>query len=505
MHLRSLTALLTLLPLASGACSIDGTITDGPGDTVDGVVADGPETADALTDSPPHQANAPFDRVGAVWDGSATSRLEVSTSVDGSVWSDWSALEVVRSEQGESGTSHVGRFDVAMEGARYYRVRGPADDISFFAVEVFDFAAQNDAVEGESDSAPTRQALTVGNAVVNDRASWGARGPNCVSNHSPNRITIHHTVTPTNDSLSPQARLRQIQSFHQDVRGWCDVGYHFLVSRDGRLWEGRPAGRLGTHVGGANTGNIGISFMGTHDTTAPTDAQLNAVASLVAGLSTRYGIAINTSRVLGHRDQNSTSCPGNALYARLGTIRTRAASGGVPAPSSFDPMDVRWDRQADGSYRFVASGGSDLATVEYYVDGFAIGSGTRQGAFARTYKFTLEKNERVLEARGFDASGKQVAEAVGLLDVTAGFGFFIRQAGDGIYEIGLERAPAGVAAVEVRADGILLTDGDTGDQRSARNAVRSAFSQLGTRDFALSTFNADGSLRGTLRRRFTLR
>jgi len=74
----------------------------------------------------------------------------------------------------------------------------------------------------------------VGGANVNGRSVCGARAARCSSSHRPNRVTIHHTVTPTHDRLSPQARLRQIHSYHQDVRGWCDIGYHFLVSRDGQ-------------------------------------------------------------------------------------------------------------------------------------------------------------------------------------------------------------------------------------------------------------------------------
>lgn len=172
------------------------------------------------------------------------------------------------------------------------------------------------------------QGLSVGGVGVNTRADWSARAPRCVSSHSPSRITIHHTVTPTNDSLSPQARLRQIQSFHQDVRGWCDIGYQFLVSRDGRLWEGRGATRLGAHVANANSGNVGISVMGTYTSTQPTEPQLDRIATLVRGLHSQYGIAINSDRIKGHRNFGGTSCPGDALYAKLGTIRSRASSGG---------------------------------------------------------------------------------------------------------------------------------------------------------------------------------
>jgi hypothetical protein len=78
-------------------------------------------------------------------------------------------------------------------------------------------------------------------------------------------------------------------TYHQNVQGWCDIGYHFLVSRDGRLWEGRKMNTLGTHVANNNTGNLGISFMGPHTTTSAIGTQVSNVGKLVKGLSSKYG------------------------------------------------------------------------------------------------------------------------------------------------------------------------------------------------------------------------
>jgi hypothetical protein len=44
----------------------------------------------------------------------------------------------------------------------------------------------------------------------------------------------------------------------------------------------------------------------------------------------------------------------------------------------------------------------------------------------------------------------------------------------------------------------------SGSTKSSRLAVQPTFNQLGKREFAISTFNADGSKRGTLYRTFTL-
>jgi hypothetical protein len=178
----------------------------------------------------------------------------------------------------------------------------------------------------------------------------------------------------------------------------------------------------------------------------------------------------------------------------------------APTPT-YQPLEVYWARQADGSYNLRALAPSAVTRVEYYVDNFLITQGSREDGvnFPASYSFSVERSERLFEVRGFDERGTQIALGVGLLDVTDGVAVYIRQMGQNLYEIGLERASLGVASIEVRADGTLLTDGLSASTRSPRNAVRSNFNQLGPRAFELTTYNADGSLRGSLRRTFTLR
>jgi hypothetical protein len=142
------------------------------------------------------------------------------------------------------------------------------------------------------------------------------------------------------------------------------------------------------------------------------------------------------------------------------------------------------------------------------VDGFVIGEVARTAGenFPTSYTFDIERNERRLEVRGLDASGTQIALGVGLLDVTSGTGVYIKQMGESLYEIGLERAPSEVASVSVTVDERFeLTDQVSREVRSTRLAVRSRFEALGERRFAITTYDASGAVRGTLRRTFTLR
>lgn len=318
---------------ALAACNGDVTETGGESSHDDAraawVTLEGPDLADELATSPAREAPEPFVRLGIVWESRSGAPLEVSTSVDGETWSEWSAVDVLNVET-EEVTSAVASHDVAGgAAATHYRVRSSSGaEPTFLHVEFLDQTLAESTEDGEpvDDDAIEVQALalSVGGVTVNSRASWGARAPRCVSSHSPNRITIHHTATPTSDSLSVKARLRQIQAFHQDVNGWCDIGYQYLVSRDGRLWKGRGARQVGAHVTNNNTGNVGISVIGTYTSTNPTEHQLNRIAALVRGLHNEFNIPINTARVKGHRDFGGTTCPGNRLYGKLGAIRSRA-------------------------------------------------------------------------------------------------------------------------------------------------------------------------------------
>lgn len=55
--------------------------------------------------------------------------------------------------------------------------------------------------------------------------------------------------------------LKEIKSWHLK-RGFNDIGYHFVIRRDGALEVGRPLKKIGAHVKGENSGSIGICFVG---------------------------------------------------------------------------------------------------------------------------------------------------------------------------------------------------------------------------------------------------
>jgi hypothetical protein len=197
------------------------------------------------------------------------------------------------------------------------------------------------------------------------REEWGARATRCTTPDARRyRMAIHHTVTNSSNSLS---QVRGIQRFHMDSRGWCDVGYHFLIGHDGRIYEARPLNLLGAHVGSNNSGNIGISFVGCYHTsgcgglgpTTPSAAALESAGRLMGTLSRLYGITLNTTNVRGHRAHAGagTSCPGDNLASRIGDLiatgRARTLGGGpapAPAPSPSPSAGATCRHTYGGTY-----------------------------------------------------------------------------------------------------------------------------------------------------------
>ena len=189
-------------------------------------------------------------------------------------------------------------------------------------------------------------------AFVVTRTAWGARSPSlvCGDPHTPNRITIHHTDTPTVDSVTVAQRLRNIQAYHIDSNGWCDIGYHFLVGQDGRVYQGRSSEeRTGAHAGGANADNVGVSLIGSFGTQPPSAAMIDATVTIVRWIGETFDIAFDRRHIFGHREvgTTSTTCPGNALFALLPSIAERAGGGVAPDAGVDAAVDAGADTGAD--------------------------------------------------------------------------------------------------------------------------------------------------------------
>lgn len=110
------------------------------------------------------------------------------------------------------------------------------------------------------------------------------------------------------------AKVAEIRRWHTRDRGWADIGYHFVIDRDGAIAEGRPITKDGAHVQGRNKNTVGICLIGGHGSN-PIDAfldnytaeQESALRGLIDRLQNEYP---TIRKVSGHNDYAAKACPG---------------------------------------------------------------------------------------------------------------------------------------------------------------------------------------------------
>ncbi len=175
------------------------------------------------------------------------------------------------------------------------------------------------------------------NAGVIARGQWTRAGvgrPNSIYPlNGVKRITIHHdgmdVFTERNFSRCA-TRIEQIRQSHlrRTAKGggrWADIGYHYVVDAQGRVWEGRSIRYQGAHVQDHNENNMGILCLGNFERQSPTREQTAALDRFVATQMRSYGVPL--SRVYTHRELNPTECPGRNLQRYM--VQTRSRGGGM--------------------------------------------------------------------------------------------------------------------------------------------------------------------------------
>jgi len=153
-------------------------------------------------------------------------------------------------------------------------------------------------------------------------------------------IIIHHSDT------AQDAAIRDIQNYHFS-RGWNDIGYHWLVSKDSqdqawKVFAGRDFRFTGAHVENQNKDKWGIEVSGNYHPASdrnsggatseselvPPPEALHRLASqimVLADQSSNFAtqlrkndVSLDIQIVRGHGDCKATDCPGDGL---LPTVR----------------------------------------------------------------------------------------------------------------------------------------------------------------------------------------
>jgi hypothetical protein len=154
------------------------------------------------------------------------------------------------------------------------------------------------------------------------RKGWGARPRRGRVLLPPERVRFlvgHYSAMNADEQAKHRncaARVRGIQNFHMDHRGWDDVAYNWVACKHGYVFQGRGWRTKSAATRLANGYTVAVCFLG--DDTAGrddvTDAGRDAIRNVL--LFTKRN-ARRLEGIRGHRDFIRTSCPGDELYAFL--------------------------------------------------------------------------------------------------------------------------------------------------------------------------------------------
>ena len=150
--------------------------------------------------------------------------------------------------------------------------------------------------------------IAVANAVSTTKKDVYVRNDGSILKKSKRRID--YIVVHCTASREGQAQtVDEIRAEHKR-QGWSDIGYHYVVTLDGKVHDGRNVDIAGSHVAGYNANSIGVVYVGGLENNPKktyaqlkakdtrTDAQKASLLSLLMDLRKLYPYA----KIQGHRD-----------------------------------------------------------------------------------------------------------------------------------------------------------------------------------------------------------
>jgi len=182
-------------------------------------------------------------------------------------------------------------------------------------------------------------------------------------------VVVHYSATYDDQDIG----AREIRKMHLD-RGWRDIGYHLVLRLDGTVEKGLPMHQVGAHVGGQNSGKIGICYVGgLVRATGPnkgiktlTGAQEKALIGEIRAILKKHPNA----QVVGHRDLAATQCPAFDVPAWWARVNATAMPKDKPAPADAPVVtpgvaedDYHVVEKGDTWWSIAREHGIDLATL----------------------------------------------------------------------------------------------------------------------------------------------
>ena len=114
-------------------------------------------------------------------------------------------------------------------------------------------------------------------------------------------VVVHCADTPPEMDVD----AKEIKRWHVEERGWDDIGYHFVIRRNGLVEVGRDIKLQGAHAKAVNGSSVGVCLVGRSDFDK---RQFSALRDTVQMLLKLYP----DSKIIGHCDvePKKPNCPG---------------------------------------------------------------------------------------------------------------------------------------------------------------------------------------------------
>lgn len=333
-----------------------------------------PKAGFGLYTSAVHAAAFEFMAVGAKWNADIAAEhalaIEVRTSDDGARWSKWYLLPDV--DGGPSPEKARNTSDLLFVRGRLLQIRlsiqGESEPVRIRDLTLTYLDSRAGPTADELAAAATLNSTQAGQPRIFSRAEWGANESYRFQNGqevwppdymSPQGLVIHHTASP--ELTDPAAWIRAVYYYHAVTLGWGDIGYNFVVDKEGRLYQGRypgtpPGSQIvkGGHALQFNCCTVGIVVLGDYQSVSwPTAASIQGLVDISAWLVTRFGldplgrsfiVERTVYNISGHRDvlPGHTACPGDRLYPYLPELRQRTwdaihSDQPTPTPPAASP------------------------------------------------------------------------------------------------------------------------------------------------------------------------
>jgi hypothetical protein len=326
---------------------------------------DGDVFTAALVPGRPLHVRKRFDLVAIEWEAPAHVHVELRARRGDGAWGPWQPASADHGHGPDRTAVRLISDPVWTGGADVLEVRSSRPLRGARAHFVAVAPERGEAGSAALRLAQPQLAAGPGQPPIIARSTWATRAcrPRRPAYYGALDVAfVHHTVGANWYPRSASAAIvRSICLFHKYVHGWNDIGYNFLVDRYGRIFEGRAGGidepLAGAQAGGYNLLSTGVALLGTFVYARPTAAAMDAVARLLAWKLTLHGIdasgttvvevspygsaysryragsQVTLHRIAGHRDGDTTTCPGSALYRRLPALRGRVAALQGPLPA----------------------------------------------------------------------------------------------------------------------------------------------------------------------------